>query len=88
MSIVSLLGDTLMEEIAAGAPGLQRRELAHVETNVPTSLSHQFAVSVTLTSLVFWFMLGGVTNVAFAHFDRGTLGASPHSIPCRRKARI
>jgi len=55
-----------------GAP-----ELEHIETNVPTSLSHQFVVAVTLTSLVFWFMLGGVTSVAFAHFDRDSLGAAP-----------
>ena len=49
-----------------GAP-----ELDHVETNVPTLLSHQFVVAVTLTSLIFWFMLGGVTSVAFTRFDRG-----------------
>ncbi len=48
-----------------GAP-----ELEHVETNVPTSLSHQFVVAVTMTSLLFWFMLGGLTSVAFAYFDR------------------
>jgi len=51
-----------------GAP-----ELEQIETNVPTSLSHQFVVAVTLTSLVFWFVLGGVTSVAFAHFDRDAL---------------
>ena len=55
-----------------GAP-----ELQHVETTVPTSLSHQFAVAVTLTSLVFWFMLGGVTSIAFAYFDRSTPKALP-----------
>jgi predicted cobalt transporter CbtA len=48
-----------------GAP-----ELEHIETNVPTSLSHQFVVAVTLTSLIFWFILGGLTSVVFAHFDR------------------
>ena len=48
-----------------GAP-----ELEHVETSVPTSLSHQFVVAVTLTSLIFWSMLGGLTSVAFAWFDR------------------
>jgi cobalt transporter subunit CbtA len=52
-----------------GAP-----ELEHVETNVPTSLSHQFVVAVTLTSLLFWFMLGGLTSVAFAYFDRDRAG--------------
>jgi cobalt transporter subunit CbtA len=51
-----------------GAP-----ELEHVETNVPSSLSHQFVVAVTLTSLVFWSMLGGLTSVAFAYFERDTL---------------
>ncbi|WGS00006.1 CbtA family protein [Bradyrhizobium sp. ISRA443] len=48
-----------------GAP-----ELEHVETNVPASLSHQFVVAVTLTSLLFWSMLGSLTSVAFAYFDR------------------
>lgn len=48
-----------------GAPALE-----HVETNVPTSLSHQFVIMVTLTSLVFWSMLGGLTGVAFSYFDR------------------
>lgn len=48
-----------------GAP-----ELEHIETNVPTSLSHQFVVAATLTSLIFWFTLGGLTSVAFARFDR------------------
>lgn len=51
-----------------GAP-----ELEHVETNVPTSLSHQFVVAVTLTSLVFWAMLGGLTSTIFAWFDRDSL---------------
>ena len=51
-----------------GAP-----ELDHVETNVPTSLSHQFVVAVTVTSLVFWSMLGSLTSVTFAYFDRGSL---------------
>jgi cobalt transporter subunit CbtA len=54
-----------------GAP-----ELEHIETNVPTSLSHQFVVAVTLTSLVFWFVLGGLTSVAFAHFDRPEAASS------------
>jgi predicted cobalt transporter CbtA len=50
-----------------GAP-----ELEHVETNVPSSLSHQFVVAVTLTSLVFWSLLGSLTSAAFAYFDRPT----------------
>jgi cobalt transporter subunit CbtA len=48
-----------------GAPELQT-----VETNVPTSLSHQFTAVVTLTSLVFWSMLGALTSLAFAYFDQ------------------
>lgn len=51
-----------------GAP-----ELEHVDTNVPSSLSHQFVVAVTLTSLVFWFVLGGLTSAVFAWFDRESL---------------
>ena len=47
-----------------GAP-----ELEHVETNVPSSLSHQFVVAVTLTSLVFWSALGGLTSIVFAYFE-------------------
>jgi cobalt transporter subunit CbtA len=45
-------------------------ELEHVDTNVPSSLSHQFVVAVTLTSLIFWSALGGLTSIAFAYFDR------------------
>jgi cobalt transporter subunit CbtA len=48
-----------------GAP-----ELAHVETKVPSSLSHQFVVAVTLTSLIFWTLLGGLTSAAFAWLER------------------
>ena len=49
-----------------GAP-----ELANVETNVPSSLTHQFVTAVTVTSLVFWTLLGGLTSAVFARFDRG-----------------
>lgn len=49
-----------------GAP-----ELANIKTNVPSSLSHQFVTAVTVTSLVFWTLLGGLTSAAFARFDRG-----------------
>jgi len=51
-----------------GAP-----ELEHAHTDVPSSLSHQFMVAVTLTSLVFWFALGGLTSAIFAWFDRDGL---------------
>jgi cobalt transporter subunit CbtA len=50
-----------------GAP-----ELENVETSVPTSLSHQFAVTVTVTSLVFWSVLGSLTSITFAYFDRSS----------------
>lgn len=50
-----------------GAPGL-----ANIETNVPSSLTHQFVTAVTVTSLVFWTLLGGLTSAVFARFDRGT----------------
>jgi cobalt transporter subunit CbtA len=53
-----------------GAP-----ELEHVDTNVPSSLSHQFVVAVTMTSLVFWSLLGGLTSLAFGYFDRDTVEA-------------
>ncbi|MBR0688372.1 CbtA family protein [Bradyrhizobium manausense] len=49
-----------------GAP-----ELANVETNVPSSLTHQFVTAVTMTSLVFWTLLGGLTSAVFARIDRG-----------------
>ncbi|WP_426616029.1 CbtA family protein [Bradyrhizobium sp. McL0616] len=50
-----------------GAP-----ELEQVETNVPSSLSHQFVTAVTVTSLMFWSLLGAVTSALFARFDHGT----------------
>lgn len=49
-----------------GAP-----ELANIETNVPSSLTHQFVTAVTVTSVVFWTLLGGLTSALFARFDRG-----------------
>jgi cobalt transporter subunit CbtA len=55
-----------------GAP-----ELENVETSVPTSLSHQFAVTVTVTSLVFWSMLGSLTSITFAYFDRSASEVPP-----------
>jgi cobalt transporter subunit CbtA len=65
-SVAGLL--LIMLPQVVGAP-----ELEHVDTNVPSSLSHQFVVAVTLTSLVFWFMLGGLTSAIFAWFDRESL---------------
>ncbi|MFT4119795.1 CbtA family protein [Bradyrhizobium sp.] len=49
-----------------GAP-----ELEHVETSVPSSLSHQFVAAVTMTSLVFWSLLGTVTSALFTRLDHG-----------------
>jgi len=55
-----------------GAP-----ELEHVDTNVPSSLSHEFVVAVTLTNLIFWSVLGSLTSVAFAYFDQDGLERNP-----------
>ena len=55
-----------------GAP-----ELESVETNVPSSLSHQFVVAVALTSLVFWSLLGALTSIAFAYFDQPSAEVAP-----------
>jgi cobalt transporter subunit CbtA len=55
-----------------GAP-----ELETIETNVPTSLSHQFTVVVTLTGLVFWSLLGALTSIAFAYFDQPSAEIAP-----------
>jgi cobalt transporter subunit CbtA len=46
-----------------GAP-----ELAGGHTDVPATLSHQFIVAVTLTSLVFWVLLGSLTSVVYRRF--------------------
>jgi cobalt transporter subunit CbtA len=48
-----------------GAP-----QLAGVHTNVPEPLSHQFAVAVTLTSFLFWMLLGSLTSYAYRKFSR------------------
>ena len=47
-----------------GAP-----QLAAVETNVPESLSHQFVVAVTLTTLISWALLGGLTGFFYRRFS-------------------
>lgn len=47
-----------------GAP-----HLPDVHTNVPEVLSHQFAVAVTLTSFLFWLLLGGLTSFAYGRFS-------------------
>lgn len=61
----SLLGLILMAlPHLIGAPHLEE-----VRTNVPAALSHQFVVAVTLTSLLFWALLGSVTAVAYARLS-------------------
>ena len=49
-----------------GAPHLEE-----VHTNVPAALSHQFVVTVTLTSLLSWALLGSLTAVAYARLSAG-----------------
>src|SRR5215470_8901556 len=43
-----------------GAPHLD-----HAHTDVPATLSHQFVVAVTLTSLLFWALLGSLTGIIY-----------------------
>jgi cobalt transporter subunit CbtA len=52
-----------------GAP-----QLADVETDVPDVLSHRFVVAVTVTSLLFWALLGSLTGMAYDRFSRSTPG--------------
>jgi cobalt transporter subunit CbtA len=47
-----------------GAP-----QLAETHTDVPEALSHQFVVAVTLTSFLFWTLLGSLTSVAYQRFS-------------------
>ena len=47
-----------------GAPHLE-----HVHTQVPAALSHQFVAAVTLTSLLFWALLGSVTSIVYRRFS-------------------
>ena len=48
----------------AGAPHLDK-----VETDVPELLSHRFIVAVTLTTLLSWSLLGGLTGFFYRRFD-------------------
>ena len=41
-----------------------------IHTHVPAPLSHQFAVAVTLTSFLFWMLLGSLTSYAYRKFSR------------------
>jgi cobalt transporter subunit CbtA len=47
-----------------GAP-----QLDHVHTDVPPALSRQFVVAVTLTSLLFWALLGSLTGIVYKRFS-------------------
>ena len=47
-----------------GAP-----RLAETHTDVPEALSHQFVVAATLTSFLFWVLLGSLTSVAYRRFS-------------------
>jgi predicted cobalt transporter CbtA len=47
-----------------GAPRLD-----HVETNIPEALSQQFIVAVTLTALLSWALLGGLTGYFYRKFS-------------------
>ena len=49
---------------AIGAPRLE-----HVHTDVPDVLSRQFIASVTLTSLLFWALLGSLTGLLYRRFS-------------------
>jgi len=54
-----------------GAP-----QLAETHSDVPDALSHQFVVAVTLTSLVFWVLLGSLTSIAYRRFSGGSAPGS------------
>ncbi len=47
-----------------GAP-----QLDDVHTNVPETLSHQFVVVTTMTSLLFWSLLGSLSSLAYRYFS-------------------
>lgn len=47
-----------------GAP-----QAPETHSHVPELLSHRFAVAVTLTSLLFWILLGSLTSFAYRRFS-------------------
>jgi cobalt transporter subunit CbtA len=49
---------------AIGAPHLEQ-----VHTDVPDTLSRQFIAAVTLTSLMFWTLLGSLTGIFYRRFS-------------------
>jgi cobalt transporter subunit CbtA len=48
-----------------GAP-----QLAEVQTNIPEALLHRFIVAVTLTTLLSWALLGGLSGYLYQRFAR------------------
>jgi cobalt transporter subunit CbtA len=48
-----------------GAP-----QAPEAHTDVPEALSHQFVVAATMTSLLFWALLGVLTSIAFKRISR------------------
>jgi cobalt transporter subunit CbtA len=48
-----------------GAP-----QAPEAHTDVPEALSHSFVVAATLTSLLFWALLGTLTSIAFRRLSR------------------
>jgi cobalt transporter subunit CbtA len=58
VAVVLLMAPHLM-----GAPALDE-----IETNVPELLSHEFIVAVTLTTLLSWTLLGGLTGYFYQRF--------------------
>jgi cobalt transporter subunit CbtA len=44
-------------------------------SNIPEALSRDFVVAVTLTSLMFWALLGVLTSIAFARISRQEIRA-------------
>lgn len=47
-----------------GAP-----QIDDVHTDVPANLSHQFVVATTVTSLLFWTLLGTLSSLAYRYFS-------------------
>lgn len=63
-----------------GAP-----QLEDMHTNVPESLSHRFVVAVTVTSLLFWTVLGSLTAAAYQWFSASE-GRTPAAAKLRAEA--
>ena len=55
-----------------GAP-----KLPEVHADVSEALAHQFIVAVTLTSLLFWVLLGSLTSIAYGRFSARDQSSSP-----------